>query len=83
VAKHAGRTHAKVTLEGTQNGLRLEIADLGEGFDLEQTSGRGLGLISMEERARLVNGTFRVESALGKGTTVTVEVPLPSSRNES
>lgn len=75
VAKHAGRTHVKITLEGSDRGLRLEIADFGEGFDMEASS-RGLGLISMSERANLVHGKLSVNSALGKGTTVTVEVPL-------
>jgi signal transduction histidine kinase len=39
--------------------------------------GGGLGLISMAERARLVRGSFAVKSALGAGTTITVEAPLP------
>ena len=82
IAKHAGRTHAKVTLEGSDSRLRLEVADFGEGFDTHQ-SRAGLGLISMEERARLVHGKFAVESALGKGTTVGVQVPLQASQTES
>jgi signal transduction histidine kinase len=74
VAKHAGRTHVRVSLIGTNSALRLSIRDLGEGFDPSET--RGLGLISMEERARLVGGSFRVTSELGEGTTVQVQVPL-------
>jgi two-component system, chemotaxis family, CheB/CheR fusion protein len=54
--------------------LRLNVRDLGEGFDPSDT--RGLGLISMEERARLVGGSFHINSALGEGTTVQVHVPL-------
>ncbi len=76
VAKHAGRTHAKIALEGSEESIRLEVTDLGEGFDLEESRG-GLGLLSMEERAGLIRGRFQVRSALGKGTTVTVDVPLP------
>jgi two-component system CheB/CheR fusion protein len=80
VAKHAGKTHVKITLEGTSSGVRLKIKDFGEGFDLQEKSG-GLGLISMAERARLVQGSLTVESALGAGTTITVEVPLsPETR---
>jgi two-component system CheB/CheR fusion protein len=75
VAKHAGRTHVKITLEALDQKLRLEIADFGEGFDMESTR-QGLGLISMAERANLVNGKLSIHSALGKGTTVAVEVPL-------
>jgi two-component system CheB/CheR fusion protein len=74
VAKHAGRTHVRLSLIGTSSALRLTIRDLGEGFDPSET--RGLGLISMEERTRLVGGSFRVNSALGEGTTVQVQVPL-------
>jgi two-component system, chemotaxis family, CheB/CheR fusion protein len=81
IAKHAGRTHAKVTLEGSDNRLRLEIADFGEGFDTHQ-SRSGLGLISMEERARLVDGTFSVQSALGRGTTITLEVPVSAAQKQ-
>jgi two-component system, chemotaxis family, CheB/CheR fusion protein len=77
VAKHAGRTHVKISLAGVDGRLRLEIADFGEGFDMEEAH-HGLGLISMSERAHLVEGRFAVNSALGKGTTVVVEVPLES-----
>ena len=82
IAKHAGRTHAKITLEGSDNRLRLEIADFGEGFDTHQ-SRAGLGLISMEERARVVNGTLNVQSALGRGATVIVDVPLSVAQQHS
>ncbi|HTU47153.1 MAG TPA: CheR family methyltransferase [Bryobacteraceae bacterium] len=78
VAKHAGRTHVKITLAGTEDRIRLEIADFGEGFDMDDVH-RGLGLISMSERARLARGTLSVNSALGKGTTVAVEVPLDAN----
>jgi two-component system CheB/CheR fusion protein len=75
VAKHAGRTHVKVSLEGHESKLRLEIADLGEGFDTENRE-RGLGLISMKERTRLLSGQFLIRSGLGSGTTIIVDVPL-------
>jgi signal transduction histidine kinase len=75
VAKHAGKTHVRVTLMGEDNRLRLEIADLGEGFEPGEARG-GLGLISMAERARLLQGRFEVRSSLGKGTTVIVEAPI-------
>jgi signal transduction histidine kinase len=43
----------------------------------------GLGLISMEERVRLVNGTFTIRSQPGIGTTVEVFVPLRKKDNET
>jgi two-component system, chemotaxis family, CheB/CheR fusion protein len=76
VAKHAGKTHVRVTLMGIEHAVRLTIRDLGHGFDIGEQSRAGLGLLSMEERARLAGGTLRVKSELNAGTTVEVEVPL-------
>jgi two-component system, chemotaxis family, CheB/CheR fusion protein len=77
VSKHAGKTHVKVTLADVGNRLQLKIMDFGLGFDQETDSpSQGLGMISMQERARLAGGELQVQSALGQGTTVMVEVPL-------
>jgi two-component system CheB/CheR fusion protein len=77
VSKHAGKTHVKVILEGNENLLSLQVVDLGLGFDQEAELAReGLGLISMTERARQIHGEFHIKSSLGKGTTVTVSVPM-------
>jgi two-component system CheB/CheR fusion protein len=75
VVKHAGKTHVKVILEGKDKELSLEVRDFGDGFDSEG-SPQGLGLVSMAERARLVQGVFSVTSELGKGTTIAVRVPV-------
>ncbi len=88
VVKHAGKTHVKVMLEGREDSglpgahsLHLEVLDLGQGFDLETDFPReGLGLISMKERARLAGGELKITSALGRGTTVSVDVPLDSAQ---
>lgn len=79
VAKHAGKTHVKVTLQGTKDRLRLIVRDSGEGFDTTAKVAPGLGLVSMRERASLAGGTFDIKSELGEGTTVTVTVPLTRS----
>jgi two-component system CheB/CheR fusion protein len=77
VAKHAGRTHVKVILAGVEGQLQLRVMDFGLGFDQEAENGTfGLGMISMQERARQAGGTLIVQSALGQGTTVTAEIPL-------
>lgn len=76
VAKHAGKTHVKVVLCGEGDRLQLKVVDFGIGFDQEaESSHPGLGMISMQERARLAGGTLKVTSQLGEGTTVTVDVP--------
>ena len=55
----------------------LAVQDDGKGFDPGEVKGKGrLGLVSMEERARLLNGSFLLRSELGKGTSVEVSIPL-------
>ena len=77
IAKHAEAEEVHVTLAGTDNGIVLTIEDIGSGFDLPQIKGKGgLGLISMEERARLLKGSFLVRSQPGQGTKVEVNIPL-------
>jgi two-component system CheB/CheR fusion protein len=77
VSKHAGKTHVKVMLEGNGPWLQLTVKDLGTGFDLDaEMPRRGLGLVSMKERARIVGGNLQVRSSLGVGTTIVLQVPL-------
>jgi PAS domain S-box-containing protein len=77
IRKHVGAAEVSVRLAGDGQGVRLRVEDSGDGFDVEQARKRGgLGLISMEERARLVNGTFSIRSRPGAGTLVEVFVPL-------
>ena len=77
VAKHAGKTHVKVILEGREEELYLEVRDFGIGYDQDAEEGlSGLGLISITERTRIAGGRSRIESSLGRGTSVMVEVPI-------
>lgn len=79
VAKHAGKTHVKVILEAKDNKLHLEVRDMGIGFDQEFVADgpkRGLGLITMQERARLAQGRLNVTSGLGEGTTIAADIPF-------
>jgi len=76
-AKHSRARHFKVNLRHSDNQLHLTVTDHGTGFDAEAALNKGgLGLISMRERVRLVNGTIAVESKLAGGTRIHVRVPL-------
>jgi signal transduction histidine kinase len=76
VAKHASDARVIVTLLGSAQELCLTIQDDGCGFDPGRHPAQaGLGLISMQERARLVGARVEVHSALGEGTLVRVCVP--------
>jgi PAS domain S-box-containing protein len=70
-AKHSGVRHFEVELWGTSDEVHLTVRDSGAGFDREAAKeSKGLGLISMEERLKLVNGTLSIESQLKSGTTI-------------
>jgi len=76
VARHAGVRAASVTLRQMSGGLLLAVRDSGVGFALEAPGrSRSLGLASMRERVRLVNGTLDIESAPGQGTMIVAWVP--------
>ncbi len=77
ISRHAGDTPVEISLTGIQEELRLVIRDQGLGFDTTRIRrGEGLGLVSMEERARLLGGELKVTSSVGNGTTVEVRIPL-------
>jgi len=77
--KHAEANRLRVTLRASNEEIELVVEDFGKGFDIEATKGQGgLGLISMQERVRLVGGTFAITSKAGDGTRVQVRIPLRS-----
>lgn len=76
VAKHSGAARASLTLRAPGAFAELVISDAGAGFDPTAGTRAGIGLVGIDERARLVGGTARIHSAPGSGTTVTVRVPL-------
>ncbi|HJN16278.1 MAG TPA: PAS domain S-box protein, partial [Armatimonadota bacterium] len=77
IAKHAQTDKASVRLELLDDHLVLTVSDSGVGFDATGPRTKpGMGLASMEERARLVLGQLSIESHPGQGTTVRARIPL-------
>ena len=82
-AKHSGVRHFEVRLWGTSDEIHLTVKDSGAGFDRETAKeSRGLGLVSMEERLKLVNGTLSIDSQPKRGTTIHARLPF-SLRSDS
>ena len=80
--KHSGEKRIEVQLREDSGGIHLMIRDSGRGFDVYTAlRGKGLGLTSMMERVRLVNGTIGIEPRPMGGTNIQVRIPLAQRSN--
>ncbi|HEX9950496.1 MAG TPA: sensor histidine kinase [Rubricoccaceae bacterium] len=81
VAKHAGTERARVVLEESDGRIVVRVEDEGAGFDPATLAAGGdtdgFGLPSVRERIEAIGGSLDVTSAAGKGTRITLTVPLP------
>ena len=76
VSRHSGASSAAISLKRFDGAIELQVADSGKGFDVESfKNGGGLGLVSVEERLRLLQGSCEIYSAPGRGTRMVVRVP--------
>jgi signal transduction histidine kinase len=80
--KHAGRALIHVTAERREHALVATVRDEGPGFDVNQIvdsydEGSSHGLQNMRDRAMLIGGELRIDSAPGRGTRITLIAPLP------
>jgi PAS domain S-box-containing protein len=83
-AKHSGVQHFEVRLWGTSDEIHFTVRDSGMGFDREAAkNSRGLGLISMEERLKVLNGALSIDSQPKRGTTIHARVPFNSSSDSA
>lgn len=76
VVRHADASRVVVSLGRVNGALRLGVEDDGAGFDPARRSASGQGLRNLGERARRLGGSLNIQSAPGRGTRITVEVPL-------
>jgi len=81
IAKHSRADRVLLSLQNESNHMELKIEDNGVGFEvenqiIEENSDRGLGLVSMKERAELSGGVFSIRSDLNKGTTLRTLWPI-------
>jgi len=75
--KHSGSKHFRVSLKAGTNEIELAVHDTGTGFKPEEAfKGRGIGLRSMKERLKVVNGKISIDSEMGRGSTIYARVPL-------
>lgn len=79
--KHSGATSMSLMCMKLKNSVNLIVEDNGKGFHVKGEQGRvnGFGLKTMKERARLINGRLRINSRPGRGTTISLTIPLVSN----
>jgi PAS domain S-box-containing protein len=84
VVRHARATRVDVLLERRGDKVIVVVEDDGAGFDADEArfaqSGR-LGLLGMQERTEMLGGAMIIESSIGAGTTIVVEVPYGNSHS--
>ncbi|MGA2401967.1 MAG: PAS domain S-box protein [Syntrophobacteraceae bacterium] len=88
IGKHSQASHVSVTIQERGGGMLFIVADDGRGIDLErlfsrEPTERGLGMTTMDERARCMGGTFQVSSQEGSGTRITFWIPADSGGNHA
>ena len=87
VAKHAHAKHSSVIVKSENGRIVVHVVDDGEGFDPLSLGGPkgkgGFGLLSVRERVTSLGGDLRIDSNCGKGTTVTLTIPLESDENKN
>lgn len=80
VAQHAQAARVTVTIKKLSQAVCMEITDDGKSFNVERVlfakANKRLGLIGMRERVEMVGGSFSIESAPGKGTTIQAQIPF-------
>ena len=77
VSRHSGASSATVDLVEENSCFKLEVSDSGHGFDVERAKrGSGLGLISAEERVKLLSGSFMISSKPDRGTVLQAQIPF-------
>jgi signal transduction histidine kinase len=81
IVRHAQATMVNVRLVREDGHVTLQVSDNGQGFDPQafqpsDLHGQGLGLRGMQERASILGGEFQMQTAIGKGTVITIRVPV-------
>lgn len=84
VVRHSGARNVRLRLHCDDTAVAVDLEDDGIGFDRNEVSRsadrtRGLGLVGMEERVGLLGGEIRIVSELGRGTSVSIRIPLAAA----
>ncbi|MCH5377430.1 MAG: histidine kinase [Planctomycetes bacterium] len=83
VWQHSKSERARVELIQSGRTIRMTVKDWGVGFDTDHSDDHRFGLVGVRQRARLLGGTVLIRSAVGKGCTVRVTIPLEKAKSQA
>lgn len=79
ILKHSSASEVDISIKKSDNILSIHVFDNGKGFISEDhqniKEGRGIGLLGISERVKLLNGKFDIDSSFGKGTLIHIDIP--------
>ena len=77
IIKHSQATEASISINQYEDSLNIIVEDNGKGFDARHLPQKeGMGLSSIEKRIEHLEGTMEVDTTLGKGTNILIDIPL-------
>ncbi|MEO8151396.1 MAG: PAS domain S-box protein [Bacteroidia bacterium] len=83
VARHANATQVEAQIENDNGLIILTVKDNGQGFEMDEAKSKNtLGLIGMKERTKMFGGEINIQSEKGKGTVITIKVPILAPAKE-
>jgi signal transduction histidine kinase len=83
VVKHADANAVRVALARRERSVALTVEDDGRGFSQAGGADGGFGLVGIRERVASLNGALDIESNVGAGTRLAIELPLPTAPDSS
>ena len=79
IQKHTSATRVEIALQEVNGSMELSVRDNGQGF-APQNKHKGFGLKGMRERAEAIGGAFKIESVVGHGTQIVIDIPAEPSK---
>lgn len=80
--KHASPGHMRIAVEQEEKNYLITVSDDGKGFDVQAVI-QNMGLTNMQQRTKLLMGSIHYNSVVGKGTTVSIRLPLKSTERNT
>lgn len=76
VIKHAGAKNLSISVSRFDDSINIIVEDDGKGFDMEKDLKKGIGLFNLKQRVEQLHGEIHIDSKIGRGTTVSIDIPL-------